>query len=588
MWNKKFKYTALSGYAFLLTFIFNLEAQNPSNFIIKYLNDVGQIIEIKYQKSDSLLFQTKLTDLFYQKEEEGYLFVKIDSIQRDSNVFIYCLSTGLKFKLLRLENIDIVNLKNQISKNELLSPKKWVQLRNLIIRNDVENGYPLSKISLHDVKIIEDSLTAKIDYQRGPYFKYGPIEERNQIVVSERFLQRHLHIPVGRKFNYNVVRNVESNLSQIPYIEVQYPPRINFNGDEAIVYLYLKKKKNNTFDFLLGFNNKVTENSKSIQLTGQASFDLSNAFKIGERIAFHYENLQVNSPRINIKLEFPYLKFIPFGTGFDFSLQKYTDQYIGLQTKLKLQKFLNFGEEINVFVLNEFSYLLNIDTLFIKNNNRLPQALDYSYLAYGLGYKINKLNYLSNPTRGYTIEIQASLGRKQFIKNSNVLLLDNNKFLENQYDSLNRINLQSNIHFNSSYYYSLLKRQVIKLAVNSSILVSKAKILENEVFRIGGINTLRGFNDNLFASKAYIISTLEYRFLLDRNSYLLGFIDHSYMSIITQTTTVPWQNYFGIGIGMQLQTQAGAFGIYFAVGKTEQMKFDFAATKVHFGYTAKF
>ena len=163
----------------------------------------------------------------------------------------------------------------------------------------------------------------------------------------------------------------------------------------------------------------------------------------------------------------------------------------------------------------------------------------------------------------------------------------NNK-LSKEYDSLNANSVQLNIKFKFAIYQAIAKRQVLKFNINSNAIYSKAKILANEINRIGGINNLRGFNDNIFASDGYIISTIEYRFLLDRNSFLNVFLDHAYMRIISQETKSPWQNYIGMGLGMQFLTNAGNFGLFIAVSKTENSSFDFSAPKVHFGYTALF
>ena len=52
---------------------------------------------------------------------------------------------------------------------------------------------------------------------------------------------------------------------------------------------------------------------------------------------------------------------------------------------------------------------------------------------------------------------------------------------------------------------------------------SSPVIYQNELYRFGGLNTLRGFNEEeLFASTKGQL-TLEYRFLLDRNSNVFLF-----------------------------------------------------------------
>ena len=44
-------------------------------------------------------------------------------------------------------------------------------------------------------------------------------------------------------------------------------------------------------------------------------------------------------------------------------------------------------------------------------------------------------------------------------------------------------------------------------------------MFQNELFRIGGLKTLRGFDEESIFASVYSIFTLEYRFILEQNSY---------------------------------------------------------------------
>ncbi len=531
---------------------------------------------------------------FVQSQQEkdiskGYFLAGIDSIQKDS-FYNYFYNRNRKFYGIYLSIQDSSILENHLfdTSSSILNPLQCISLRNAIIQKYSSKGFPFVQLSFKPIKIINDTLYAQLNIKKGPKIKFGPIDQRNAIIVDQRFLHQLTGIKIGEPFDEFKYQRVDNILSQLNYLEIQYPSRIFFLGEEAIIHLYLQKRNANSFDFLIGFNNKPNTQQRTVQITGQASIDLNNSFRLGERLYFHYENLQESSPTLRIISDFPYLRYVPFGVLFQFDLNKFGEEFVNLQSGFNIRKSFSPREELNLVLHYNSSYLLNIDSSLIKNTLQLPSNLDFSFFSYGVSYKHNTLNYKFNPSSGFLLEYQTNIGQKSFIKNSSLLQYDQENKLLNQYDSLNKSNFQMNNKLLFNYYYKLAGRFVLKGGLNAFKIFTNAKILQNELVRIGGIYNLRGFNDNFFAASGYLISSLECRYLLDRDSYLNTFIDYGYLQSITKTETLPWQSNIGIGAGMQLKTKAGTFGLFVAVNKLYNSDFDFSNPKVHFGYTALF
>ncbi|MFM8242250.1 MAG: hypothetical protein ACKN86_05550, partial [Crocinitomicaceae bacterium] len=83
-----------------------------------------------------------------------------------------------------------------------------------------------------------------------------------------------------------------------------------------------------------------------------------------------------------------------------------------------------------------------------------------------------------------------------------------------------------------------------------------------------------------------IISTIEYRFLVDQLSYAFLFADQGFMQDKTLNTNFSFP--LGVGVGFAYGTKLGTFALVGALGKFNQNSFDFRETKIHFGYTAYF
>ena len=112
-------------------------------------------------------------------------------------------------------------------------------------------------------------------------------------------------------------------------------------------------------------------------------------------------------------------------------------------------------------------------------------------------------------------------------------------------------------------------------------------LFENELLRIGGLHTLRGFDEESMFATFFAVFTLEYRLLIGQNSYFNLFGDYAYL----EDRAVGKRRFdrpFGFGLGMNFETNAGVFGVSLAVGSQDGSQPDFRNPKIHFGYVSYF
>ncbi len=107
------------------------------------------------------------------------------------------------------------------------------------------------------------------------------------------------------------------------------------------------------------------------------------------------------------------------------------------------------------------------------------------------------------------------------------------------------------------------------------------------MFRLGGLNTLRGFNENQFFASNYVLSNAELRMHFESNSFLFLFYDQSYIvtDIGDETSS---DEPFGFGLGLQLNTKSGDFKFAYALGKSNSQVINFNLSKIHFGIINRF
>ena len=109
----------------------------------------------------------------------------------------------------------------------------------------------------------------------------------------------------------------------------------------------------------------------------------------------------------------------------------------------------------------------------------------------------------------------------------------------------------------------------------------------NELYRIGGLKTLRGMDEASITASSYVISTVEYRFLYEENSNFFLFVDQAWWERHVKdefSTDTP----MGFGLGTTFETKAGLFSLTYALGQQFDNPIQLRGGKVHFGFISLF
>jgi hemolysin activation/secretion protein len=229
------------------------------------------------------------------------------------------------------------------------------------------------------------------------------------------------------------------------------------------------------------------------------------------------------------------------------------------------------GNYLKLFYNNKSSTLLS--TKGLEFLTTLPVYADVHSNMYGIGLKFEKLDYRLNPRKGFSVLANVSAGTKTIKKNA--------KLNPVVYEKLTLNSTQYNSDVELEIFVPVADRSAIKIGNQSAFLYGQS-IFQNELFRIGGLKTLRGFDEESIFATAYSIFTLEYRFILEQNSYMYAFADGAWYennAISKYVKDTP----FGFGAGISFETKAGIFSISYALGKQFDNPIQLRSGKIHFG-----
>ena len=564
----------------LLSFLFfDLSSQNKK-LTIEGLQ--GTRINFNTIVADSLEAIHEGKKVLSQLFEQAYLAASIDSQEIGKEYITFYVDKGKPYKWVKLSQGNInPNEVSQFDYNGRLffnRPFNGNQLSKFYkraISHYENNGYPFASITLDSIQIDSNRIKASLKLSKNQFYKIDSIIIKGKSGISETYLLQYLGLEVGSPYNESIIKQISTRIREIPFVLENKKQEVQFFESGVKIILDLKKKKASRFDGVIGL--LTNENDGKIELTGDVDLKLINSFNRGEGIGFNWRKLKGNSQDLNLNFQYPYLFKTQFGVDFDFKLFKRDTTFIDLTTRAGISYLFKRGESFTFFLENKSSNLLSRNALITQNATNIPALGDVRINSFGITYSLNRLDYLFNPRKGFITTTTFSVGRKKLIKIDS-LERENPSI----YNGVDLSTTQYNGKIRIEYFVPIASRSTLKFA-NKSATNYAENLYQNELLRIGGLKLLRGFDEESINASTYSIFTLEYRFLLDKNSFFSLFSDGGYYennNVESYLSDTP----FGIGAGISFETKAGIFTFNYAVGKQFDNPIEFRAAKVHFGF----
>jgi len=531
---------------------------------------------------DSIAAGKELQKIISTLQTNGYLSASFDSIRYDSAGCIAHLYLGDKFQwaTLRKGNVDDIYLTGTGFRSKLFQKKSFrydqvSKILDNIIVNCENHGYPFATIKLDSITFIEKEIQASLNLDRGRFCKIDSVVMKGKDVVAPVYIYNYIGIKPGGIYDESKIRRITVRLRELPFVTESRSNEVVFDEKQTKLLLYLDSRKASQFDGILGV---APDPDGKVIITGEAHLKLQNALKRGEVVELDWKQLPAKSQNLKVYALYPYLLNTPIGIDGHLSIYKQDTTFIDVIKNLGLQYMFNGTSYIKAFVNDKESSLLSTDGL--ETQTVLPDYADVTTTLYGLSLHIEKLDYRYNPRKGFMIETTPSTGNRVIKKNG-----DLNPVI---YDSLQLKTTQYHLEFKGDYYIPIGQRQVIDVG-NMTGYIYSPDLFSNELFRIGGLKTLRGFDEESIRASLYTIGKIEYRYLLEQNSFLFAFFNQAWYenasrSFIGDRKDTP----YGFGAGINFETRLGIMSVSYALGKQFNNPIEFRNGKVHFGIISYF
>lgn len=422
-----------------------------------------------------------------------------------------------------------------------------ITLKNISKRNSIIYAY--LNLESEEKRILNSIILNYTNTDSKEYFPKGALKQLNKKYLN-------------RTFNQEMIKNIYTDINSFEFISQTKYPEILFTKDSTKIYTYIEKRKANTFDGYIGFSN---DENKKMALNGYLDILLINTLRAGEKFSLYWKSDGNQQITFNTKIEIPYIFQSRIGIKAQLNIFKQDSTFQNTKTDINLGYYLNYNSKLYIgYQSTESSDIQNINNSSISDFNN-------SYLT--TTFDLQKSDY-QNPIFLNKAFIYSSLGfGKRTTNNSPETAGTSNQFFTN-------INLKYNFELNSKNFIN----------INSQNFFLKSdNYISNELYRFGGINSIRGFLENSLQANMTTMILTEYRYLASKNLYINSILDYAlYQDKTSNSHKNGIKKLIGLGIGTTIQTTSGLLKINLTNGGTKTSDLQLHNTIINISYNVKF
>ncbi|MDH3322116.1 MAG: hypothetical protein OEM04_03945 [Flavobacteriaceae bacterium] len=529
----------------------------------RYNHIISNLNYTKAHTNKTSIYQ-EIDTIIYKLEAKGFLNAVVDTIYNNDTLYTAELSLGIQTKYIRITHQHISDtilskrflqsLSSNSTQSYIEMPFGELKITLQQIANQLENlGYAFTEVSLKEITFENDLAIAELNISTTRSRTIDKVIIKGYTNFPKGFIENELQLKIGSKFNSSKLKDASIAINKIKFAEEQKPPEVLFTRDSTYVYLYLKKKASNKFDGIVGFASQ--EEKSGLEFNGYIDLELNNIFNRGETFALFWKNNGNDSQRFFINTELPYPFGLPLIPKIHFELFRQDSTFNSTLTQIDLSYALNSQNTISA-------------SFHTKNSNDLIQASNsniesFKNIFYGFNYNLTKASFDNLFPVRFQMALSAYFGHRQTDKNK-----------ENQTKFL----------LNTHYLWSIDTKNHIFIQ-NQSALLNSTNYFENELYRLGGANNLRGFSEESIFASTYSIFNLEYRYRPAATSYFYTISDFAYTD---NKQTGEITNLMSFGLGYVFSTKVGWLNLSYAIGKFKESPFLLNNSMLHIQITNNF
>lgn len=515
---------------------------------------------------------TRLMDsLSVEFRSLGYLMLSWEEIKKNDTL-TFQLQTGKRYgwKSVKQGNVPDEWWEKLSPPSEVyLGPYAWMES---LVKSLENEGFPFAAVRIDSLKVEGEQLTGVYKLDNGPLILWDSIKVEGETKTTQKYLQLYSGIVPGKPFSQKQFESSVRRISRSPYFQLDSIPFLGFQLKNARPHFKLRDRRINVFDGVVGLIPNSNQ-PNSMLVTGDINLQLYHLGGKGRDISLHWQRPNFQSQNLDLSAKESFLFGSPLSFQLDFSLLKQDTSFVNRRISLEFGYSFSESGNFRFFNRRQAGDLIG----GFESVESLPEYLDYRWNNYGFGAQWNWLDDLAFPRKGSKIEVEFSLGNKNLIENTALPI--------ELYRTFEKSSTQLQADFQAEKHVFVTSLWGMWLRVKSGVLKNDNLFL-NELSRLGGLKSIRGFNEMYFFADRYALLNLEQRLFFGKGSYLMAFGDLGVINnpFISPKTDRPRS----FGLGINLDTDGGMFSFVVGMGKSAFQPATISQARIHFGYLARF
>lgn len=484
--------------------------------------------------------------------QNNYFFTQIISVRKEENL------TKIQFDKGKNYNQTYVEIGEDVKTETKLEPQFYTKnldsLKQNINKNFIAKGFAFSRVQTkylgtrNGIPIVQLSIN-KNDKRTIDGFVLKGYEN-----PPTRFVKNLKKEFQGKIYDDKNLVSINKELQNHPFVTLDRPPQSLFTKDSTNIYLFLQKKKVNTFDGIIGFGNDKTE---KFTFNGTINVNFRNIFNGFETINLYWQKNPDQGQTFNLQTDIPY--FFKTNVGLNVNVNIFRQDSTFANVKLLPSVYYHLSSRQKIGLRGTFETSAVLDSLY-------TQGRDFNKRGAGMWYNYHE------PTE---IEL--------FQNKTNVRAEADLLFINYPTEDLNGqqiryfLSAERNFHISGNHY--------LNFKGESALMSSKDEFSTNELMRFGGWNSMRGFNEESLYADFYYFGTAEYRYLVGEQAFFDAFVQYGKLNNKNLGIN---PKLYSAGIGFNFFLPIGLMSFQIANGNQFGNEFKFGDTKIHWGLLSRF
>lgn len=503
--------------------------------------------------------------LIRRLHQQGYLFAMIDSVREDTQTFYVTKGHRARIDSVRFigdRAVDITMMSVSLNQGDPITSQALERAAEIILDQYIESGYVLAEVSI-DAIIPKDSLRYDIviRVQEGMPVRVAQVLLLGAKRTKSAFVHHTSGLVAGQTLDKFNPEDIQRRLQASGiFNSVGIPELYRDTDSSVVVHVPVIESPPGVFDLALGYERGQDGRGG---LVGSGSLALRNLFGGARTLELALNRAPGQLGFVKVEAESPIMFGLPLSLSISFE---------GLQQDSTYGK-REYGAQFGYWIDSSMQLFSSVTRIATRPGLAGTQLLDgiqriavSNAQFFGGGIKIIKVDHALSPTRGYRLSMQGESGYKDANRQVNT----------SDSTGQQRRFRQSRLITQGRIYLPVSKRSLLVTGGEVMLLRSR-EVDESDLFRIGGSQSLRGYDEHRFRASFASRILAEYRYLLDRVTYGFGFFDLGYLNNRAESR-FPSGWYPGFGLGFQLSTAAG--NINFTLATTTE---DISAVRAHIG-----